>query len=82
MRSLRSYLRTLGRGGPVGLIYAVRIARLERRESRTLDMMVRERHVHRQKMADLRAEHNAALDARQAVTGSAARFWRAIRGQR
>lgn len=70
--------KTLVHGGPVGLAHALREAWLARRMRCVAQLMARERQLHLQHMAQLRAEQDA-LHLRQISAASrAASFWRAL----
>lgn len=65
-------------GGPVGLIYALRLAWLRHRLSQVARFRDRERDLHRQVMHQLDVELKALVDAQQRTHTAAADFWRQI----
>lgn len=79
---LRQQCRIIALGGPVGLLYSLRLARIENRSVRVSELMDRERALHKAMMDNLRAELADTVKSHQAATVRAAAFWRAIRGGR
>lgn len=73
-----NFLKTLALGGPVGLAHALREAWLERRMRRICTYMDRERALHREHMAQLRAELSALAQRQASSAQRAARYWRAL----
>lgn len=70
--------KAITQGGPVGLVHAMRQAWLARRIRRVSTMMDRERLLHREHMAQLRAELDHLAAAKTAATNDAAQYWRAL----
>lgn len=71
-------LKTLILGGPVGLAHAVREAWVARRLRRVASLMDRERALHREHMAQLRAELDALESSHISATARAASFWKGL----
>ncbi|MFT4243535.1 MAG: hypothetical protein QM569_14780 [Acidovorax sp.] len=75
---MNSFLKIYIQGGPVGLSHALREAWLDHRLRRVCTLMDRERALHREHMAQLRAELDA-LQARQiSSTTRATSFWKGL----
>lgn len=70
--------KAITHGGPVGLVHALRQAWLARRIRRVSMLMDRERQLHREHMALLRAELDALVVAKATATTDAASYWRAL----
>lgn len=70
--------KAIAQGGPVGLAHAIREAWLARRIRRVSILMDRERQLHREHMAQLRAELDSLAVAKTSATNEAARYWRAL----
>lgn len=70
--------KAITQGGPVGLVHALRQNRLERRIRRVSHLMDRERQLHREHMAQLRAELDRLAVAKTTATNDAASYWRAL----
>ena len=70
--------KAITQGGPVGLAHALREAWLARRIRRVSILMDRERQLHREQMAQLRAELDALSVAKTTATNDAASYWRAL----
>lgn len=77
--TLFSALRTVGRGGLLGLWHTWRLQHIERKAARVEHWIEREREVHHEQLAALRAEQAALDDALAVATEEACRFWRAAR---
>lgn len=71
-------LKTLILGGPVGLAHAVREAWVARRLRRVATLMDRERALHREHMAQLRAELDALQSRQISSSARAASFWKGL----
>lgn len=70
--------KAIVKGGPVGLVHALREAWIANRIKAVSTMLDRERELHRENTQQLRAElHKLALRQVQA-TQRAATFWRAL----
>lgn len=70
--------KTIAIGGPVGLAHAVREAWVARRIRRIATYMDRERALHREYMAQLRAELDALQAQQISSTARAASFWKGL----
>ena len=70
--------KTIPIGGPVGLAHAVREAWVARRIRRIATYMDRERALHREYMAQLRAELDALQAQQISSTARAASFWKGL----
>lgn len=73
-----NYLKTLAFGGPVGVAHALREAWLARRMRRICTYMDRERALHREHMAQLRAELVSVALRRTSGVPRAAQCGRAL----
>ena len=71
-------LKAIAIGGPVGLAHAVREAWVARRIRRIATYMDRERALHREYMAQLRAELDALQAQQISSTARAASFWKGL----
>lgn len=71
-------LKAIVQGGPMGLGHALREAWLARRIARVSACMDRERVLHRESMAQLRAEMDSLLLAKAGVVQRAAAFWKEL----
>ena len=70
--------KAITRGGPVGLVHAVRQAWLARRIRIVSNLMDRERQLHREHMAQLRAELDCLTAASNTAVNDAASHWKAL----
>ena len=68
--------KTIAIGGPVGFAHALREAWVARRIRRIAIYMDRERALHREHMAQLRAELDALQAKQISSTARAASFWK------
>ncbi|UCV00723.1 hypothetical protein [Acidovorax radicis] len=71
-------LKTIVIGGPVGLAHALREAWVARRVRSISTYMDRERDLHREHMAQLRAELDAMQAKQVSSTARAASFWKGL----
>lgn len=71
-------LKTLIIGGPVGIAHALREAWLAGRMRRVSLYMDRERALHREHMAQLRAELDSLQASKTSAAARAASYWRAL----
>lgn len=71
-------LKTIVVGGPLGLAHAIREAWTAHRIRRISTYMDRERDLHREHMAQLRAELNALQSKQISASARAASFWKGL----
>ena len=71
-------LKTIAIGGPLGLAHALREAWIARRMRRIATLIERERALHRENMALLRAELDALQSRQISTTARAASFWKGL----
>lgn len=71
-------LKTIVVGGPLGLAHALREAWIARRIRSTATLMDRERALHREHMAQLRAELDALCSRQISSTARATSFWKGL----
>jgi hypothetical protein len=70
----RQYWQTFLLAGPVGIGYALRLARVQRRLHRTMSHIEREKEVHNQNLVYLRLQLNDLVGEQQALNVAAAQF--------
>lgn len=73
---MRQYFRIFMFGGPVGLAYALKLARIKRRMRRVSAWIEREKETHREHLAALNAEMNRLVSEQQGTNIAAAQFQR------
>jgi hypothetical protein len=71
-------IRTAAQGGPVGLVYALRLARNQRRIKDVGVFIDREKELHRAHMAQLAQELRDLVAEQDALNASAANYWSAL----
>jgi ribosomal protein L24 len=75
---LRYLARTYAVGGPVGVYYTVRLARIKRRVQQYGNHIDCEKELHRENLRILNYELTQLVEEQQAVTFAAARYWKAV----
>lgn len=73
----RRFVRALVQGGPVGLIYAMKLARIKRRMADVCLYIHRENELHRENVRTLNHELTELIEAQQSANAAAAQFWTA-----
>jgi hypothetical protein len=69
--------RAFSHGGPVGVVYTVKLARIKRRMANVSTYIHRENELHRSNLAALNHELSTLIDEHQATNLAARHFWRA-----
>lgn len=69
-----SHLRAILQTGPVGLMYSIKLARIERRMQRLNQHIAAERHLHREHLAQLYAEMDELAGKQLSVNVAAGQF--------
>jgi hypothetical protein len=69
--------RAFAHGGPVGVVYALKLAHLKRRMASVSTYIHRENELHRANVAALNHELTTLIDDHQATSMAAGHFWRA-----
>lgn len=70
--------KSIVKGGPVGLLHAIREAWIENQIRSTAQMLNCERDLHRKNMQQLHSELNRLLLRQSNATQRAASFWRGL----
>lgn len=73
----RSVARVYVVGGPVGVFYALQLARVRRRLARVSVQIHRENELHRENLRTLNFELTTLVQTQQAMSQAAGEFWRA-----
>lgn len=68
--------RVYAHGGPVGIVYAVKLARIKRRMAEVSTYIHRENELHRENIRTLNHELTSLIEAHQATNVAAGHFWR------
>jgi hypothetical protein len=75
--ALSQHARTFASGGPVGVYYARKLARINRRLARVSVYIQRENDLHREHLRTLNWELNELVKEQQAANAAARQFWKA-----
>jgi hypothetical protein len=68
--------RVFAHGGPVGVVYALKLAYIKRRMVEVSTCIHRENELHRSNLSALNHELTALIDAHQSTIAAAGQFWR------